>query len=124
MKINLIAIFLSLTVLPLGSKSQTIWHVTHPDVIGNTKYVFTAMSGKNQWFTAAANVRDYSDSSHRPYDWRLVFLRSNDGGETWQEQAPNVTRRRDQFYGWVRRIDQIDSLSVVAIGDSGYVLRT
>ncbi len=125
MKLKIIALICCLSQLPLAeARCQTVWHITHPDVVGNTNYVFTALAGKGSWVTAAANIRDYSDTTHRPYDWRLAFLRSNDGGESWVEQLPNLPRRRDQSYGWVRQVLQIDSLNVVAIGDTGFVLRT
>ncbi len=57
-------------------------------------------------------------------DNRLLCLRTTDGGLTWGEQDPGLPRETSQTQGKLLAVQQIDSLNVVAVGDSGVIVRT
>lgn len=54
----------------------------------------------------------------------LMFFRSNDGGETWSEQDPGLPQGRGDNSNYIRRVQQIDSLNIVAAGDTGLLVRS
>ncbi len=53
-----------------------------------------------------------------------MFWRSNDGGLTWSIQDPGLPYELGQNQNQFISIQQIDSLNVVAVGDTGLLVRT
>ena len=102
--------------------AQLLFHVT----FGSSQY------SPGRWtdrFFAASCSGNYCTASELSIDWSTyqlskVFRRSNDGGVTWIKQDPGVPYARGENEGSFWIVDQIDSLNVVAIGDTLLILRT
>ena len=102
--------------LTSGAHAQFTWQISHPAQAGRFHYSFAQISSFGECCSAAGRS---VDDSAKPRTIRTVIFRSNDGGLSWTEQYPGSPRWLG-FSG----IQQIDSLNVVAIGDSGLVERT
>jgi len=104
-----------------GAQAQFHWQVDHSYFEGNTYYSFDAISSFGNTCTVAGNIYDTvaKQLTH-------VFWRSTDAGVSWKLQDAglphvNYTKfERHLFEG----IQQIDSLTAVAVGDSGLIVRT
>jgi photosystem II stability/assembly factor-like uncharacterized protein len=115
--------FLSLTDI----RAQIFWeHKTYdawinPDTQeSDSTLAFTAISNYGRNITAAALLFRDNGSSFA----RVTFYRSNDDGVTWFEQPPAVPDEPFILNWGITKIQQIDSLHVVAIGDQGTVYMT
>ena len=118
---------LSLLVFSPGARAQIMWDVTRsdawlaPDLTVDTQYFYSAVSCFGNNCTVAATVYDVINP--KPH-YAITFYRSTDGGVSWRKQVPNVTLPAIITNRGITKIQQIDSLNVVGIGDSGVVLRT
>ena len=119
------ALVLSCLTISSGTRAQLAshWHTTHSDHNGQFRYAFTALSSAGEECTAAGLVIDDSMVGDGPAI-RIMFFRSHDGGLTWIEQDPGLPREFGQNQNEISVVQQIDSLNVVAIGDTGLILRT
>ena len=81
----------------------------------NVQYHLFAFSASGNYCTAFAIRLDFAK-----FVSTSVFVRSNDGGKSWLVQDPGL----GNTLSTIRVIDQIDSLNVVAVGDTGLVVRT
>lgn len=96
-----------------------MWHLTHADADKDFEYSFTALSCNGSACTVAGLL--LNKQTH----WiSIVFWRSNDGGNTWIIQDPGLPIQRGQSQNQFTSIQQIDSVNVVAIGDTGLIVRT
>jgi hypothetical protein len=123
------SLFLSVTIslLCLTNPSDTAaqklrWHVTHAQKEGHYQYRFNRLSCAGGSCTAVARVLD--DSVKIFGKTRIVFFRSDDLGEHWTEQDPKLPLQNGSGTIKINAIQQIDSLNVIAVGDSGLVVRT
>jgi Secretion system C-terminal sorting domain len=118
------AVFLSLTFVS-GSRAQQQWEVTHhtSSVVGEGIYSYDAVSCHGEVVVVACEKNVVDSGLHTQI---FVFLRSNNGGQTWQETDPPLL----QEYGIsaanynINAIQVIDSNNLVACGGSGLVLRS
>jgi hypothetical protein len=102
------------------AKAQFVWEVTRP--YQDSAYVYSATSLDCDGDNCTAGGLMHLKSA--TLDWSMVFFHSTDGGKNWTIQNPQL----DKLYGHIEnqflRIQQIDSLNVVAVGDSGLIMRT
>ncbi len=103
-----------------GARAQFVWELSQPKENNNRyQYNFSALSCSGDNCTVAGTQRDYITSK-----LAIIFWHSVDGGSSWTLQDPQlpweIGDNQNKFYG----IQQIDSLNVIAIGDTGLVLRT
>ncbi|MDP4200254.1 MAG: YCF48-related protein [Bacteroidota bacterium] len=123
---------LACLMISTGTRAQYRWHMTLPGVTaGKYQYDFTSLDCAGEVCTAAALRMDTSlgpiklDSSTGSFigPYAIMFYRSLDGGLTWSEQDPGLPTDilPNRF---VQKIQQIDSLNAVVIGDSGLIVRT
>ncbi len=114
----LLMMLLLLTTLS-GVKAQYVWHLSHGDADFRCAYCFTSIS------TYANNVSvtcSLADKLKRIY--KNVIFRSTDGGEHWKLQDPGLDWRIITDAPLLVTIQQIDSLNIVAAGDSGMIIRS
>lgn len=107
-----------------GTRAQSSyqWSITHPSSEGVFSYAFTALDSWGEVVTAAG-VR--KDDTLRTNDRNaIIFCRSTDGGETWTEQDPGLAHFKADGLHLISKIQQIDSLNCVGLGDSGRIVRT
>jgi hypothetical protein len=81
---------------------------------------YTALSCFGNNCTVAAIIYD-NEFKKRP---RVTFFRSNDGGGTWTEQPHSFSDSYMLFNYGITKLQQIDSLYAIGIGDYGTVYRT
>ena len=120
------ALLLCLTISS-GARAQYHWTITHPSQIGSTRYSFLSVSCRGNCCTAAGFVIDSLGEEVNHFvrrAWNIMLFRSNDAGLTWAEQDPHLAPYKSSNQNMLNKIQQIDSLNVVAVGDSGLVLRT
>src|SRR5437868_15527133 len=96
-----------LALVPAGH-AQLIWHVRPA-----TGSYLTDSSCKGEDCTVAG--LEHIDTI--PF-YRLVFDRSTDGGRTWREQVPPVLGQFCTNCTYITKIQQVDSLHVIALADS------
>ena len=120
-----IAVFTALLCLTFasGTRAQLRWHVTHNKNVPPYVYTFDAVSSYGETCTATGLIWDTTIHS-RINSVRIMLFRSTDGGETWTEQDPGLPRERSNALNQLTVVQQIDSLSAVAIGDTGLIVRT
>ncbi len=115
-------LFIIVACLAFGSpaRGQWVWQDTHGPSDQDTEYVFNSVSCSGYNCTAVGfSSSPFTNLEH------LLLLRSNDGGMSWAEQPSGQPDQQYAFQNsWVSLVDQIDSLNVVAVGDSGLILRT
>jgi photosystem II stability/assembly factor-like uncharacterized protein len=118
--------FLSLSLLsvlvlcgmPQGARSQSPWNVLVTSTSDQQSYYFYGLSCHGSHCTVCGLHQDDMNAA----EW-VTFFRSDDGGQHWIEQNPKLsTARIPSKFLYV--VDQIDSLNVVAGGDSGLVAIT
>lgn len=110
---------LLLPVAQLEVRAQYLWKITHNDHDKNFRYSFTSVSCQGNQCTAAG-LKIGDDSYHI----KIIFFRSTDGGQSWLEQDPGLPYQLGQNQNYISQLQQIDSLNVVGIGDSGLIVRT
>ncbi len=114
-------ISLSLLMYTSGVKAQFLWHVTHTDFKADTEYFFQSISCSGDNCTVTGMIQG---TQNNPIFPKILFWRSTDGGKTWAEQYPGLSFQIGPNGNPIRIVQQIDSLNVVAAGDSGIIVRT
>jgi hypothetical protein len=115
-----VAMLASLT-MSSGARAQYVWHTTHSNRVSHYVYSFTVVSCSGGNCTAASLKMD---TVPRPKQTRMIFLESTDAGETWVEQDPGLPGEFDQGQNYITSIQRIDSLNIVAVGDTGLIVRS
>jgi hypothetical protein len=103
----------------MGVRAQLEWKVIHTDQIGSVQYIFNSISCAGNNCTAGLSLVDIA-----LFQWTHVFYQSTDGGLTWFSQTPDVVFPKGFLNTGFRKIQRIDSLNIVAISDSGFIIRT
>ncbi len=112
----LFALF-TLSVCPIAH-AQHVWNVTFDQKDDTTQsYLPFIFASRGNYCTAVA-------LAVRKTEEVFEFIRSNDGGLTWHEQWSVPEYDINNGYVFVFAMQQIDSLNVVAVGDSGNIFRT
>src|ERR1035441_2303614 len=119
--LSCIAILSWLAFVP-ATKAQFLCDIKEPASVGDTENDFNCISCNGNNCTAALNVFVSSIAYPNP-NTTIGFMRSNDGGRTWAFQNPGLPGEVLQG-GFIRVVQQIDSLNVVAVGDTGLIVRT
>ncbi len=118
--------FLSCLVFVPGARAQYVWHAKIQAIIDNNHgYDFYAVACNGNNCTAAGQYVDDSvrDSVSPVQVWTKMF-RSTDAGNSWSEQDPGLQVYQGQNSNTIIRIQQIDSLNIVASGDTGLIIHT
>lgn len=97
-------------------------HAPKPGTSGYYNYAFNWVDCSGETCIAAGIVTD--TSIHGAPRIRNMFFRSTDGGETWIEQDPGLPLDYVNSQTQIHKVQQIDSLNAVGIGDSGLIVRT
>jgi hypothetical protein len=104
-----------------NATAQTLtWKVGTANQRDSSKYEYTALSSYGESCIYAVSISDQRKHI-RPRIWR-GFLRSDDAGKTWRELDPHLAKIDDINTGRILAIQMIDSLHIVAAGDSGLFL--
>jgi hypothetical protein len=121
----LIAVLSLLAFVP-GANGQVIWKLKHSDVWKSTdstidsSICFTSVSCSGNNCTAAGIVIKGLNYDIK----RITFYRSTDAGISWKEQSKPISLPPIITNFGITKMQQIDSLNVVGIGDLGVVVRT
>jgi photosystem II stability/assembly factor-like uncharacterized protein len=105
--------------------AQFLWHVTHPDYDGNYLYIFNEISCYGNTCSTCGQLLDTANKRVKSMVWRSI-----DAGRTWNIQDPGLGWRYGNEATFnnlrvpLRFIQQIDSLNVAAISDSGLFVRS
>jgi len=103
------------------AQAQWICHATEKGNIGLNAYWYTAVSALGNNIVVAADANGNVDTS---WGYSVAFLLSSDGGMTWQVTQQGLPLPTSAHRPFVRKIEQIDSLHIVAFGDSGLLVRS
>jgi photosystem II stability/assembly factor-like uncharacterized protein len=114
-----IALGLALLTISSGVQAQFRWHVAHSDNDSTYFYSFRAVSSDG--LNCTVSGIKYVNS---PPSAQIMFFRSNDGGFTWTEQDPHLPVEKNSHQNHIVKVQQIDSLNVVAIGNTGLIVKT
>jgi photosystem II stability/assembly factor-like uncharacterized protein len=106
-----------------GARAQFVWQTSKTDNDWRYDYRFTSLSCNGDNCTATVGVWDKLKLAN--YD---IFLRTTDGGFTWETQDPLLpakfgTSGKGQ-QSILKKIQQIDSLNVISVGNNGLIFRT
>jgi len=106
--------------LPSGSFGQTVrWSVLRQGKLDSTTmWDYLCISACDDHNFTVAAVQSDSEG----YEARMV--RTTDAGKSWTVQNPGILRYADPTWKHLRTIYMIDSLHIIAIGDSGLKVRT
>jgi photosystem II stability/assembly factor-like uncharacterized protein len=66
----------------------------------------------------------YIDETGVQPPYRVYIIRTTDGGKTWVSQQSGLPGRFSNNDAYLKKVYAIDSLNIVAVGDSGLILRT
>src|ERR1700722_1837255 len=100
------------------ARSQYVWKVTLDQKDDSTSsYLPLQLVCNGNHCTAGVYVQ-------RPLQSLYAFFRSDDGGISWHQQWATPYYTTTPGYIFVLAMQQIDSLNVVAVGDSGNIFRT
>jgi len=108
-----------LALMPATTWAQFHCKITIPEVEADTQFIVTSVSCAGNNCTASI-LADKVQS----YDVKILFQRSNDGGRTWAIQDPGLPNQIVAYRNRITKVEQIDSLNIVAIGDTMLALRT
>ncbi len=118
LKIIICTIASVLLLTSAGVEAQYHWHRTHSEQDTAYYYSFSCISCFGDVCTAAC------EASTKPnFRLKILFLRSTDGGLTWNNQDPGLPRPKTSTQN-IHQIQQIDSLNTIAIGDTGLIVHT
>ncbi len=107
-------------LLASGARAQFLWHVTHNERDFQYQYYFSALSCSGDNCIAAGLLTDYIRDNTG-----IRFWQSTDGGVTWKIEDPGIPQEiANNQIQYPRVVQQIDTLNLVAIGDSGLIVRT
>lgn len=113
----------------IEAPAQVFWKHTTTSMWGydpdtgdmDSAYCFTALSCFGDNCTAAGRAQRPGN----PKGLSLIFFRSTDGGKSWFEQVANVNYHWQVLNSAFRKIQQIDSLNVIAMArKGGTIVRT
>lgn len=109
---------LLLLTLSSGAKAQLVWKQSIPRIDGQLQNKIFATSSYGNTIYVVGKVFDNATKESG-----IRFFRTEDGGKSWKVQDPKVNVFLDK---WLRsyRLQQIDSLNIVSIVDSGIIIRT
>ncbi|MDP4200255.1 MAG: T9SS type A sorting domain-containing protein [Bacteroidota bacterium] len=114
-------VFAGLTISS-GLRAQYRWHISHSGRDAQSIFHFNIVSCAGEVCTATGVKRD---TTLKTIDRnRVLFFRSTDAGLNWIEQDPGLPHFQSDDPNPVYSLQQIDSLTAVAVGDSGLILRT
>jgi hypothetical protein len=119
-------LILSIVLVALTSRYATAqlepWHIVHPAREGRYHYIFSAIGSWSESCVVAGIEVDDSmpNFSHKA---QLKFWRTDDAGLSWRVQVPKIGPWKEENT-LVRSLQMIDSLNIVAVGDSGLLFRT
>jgi photosystem II stability/assembly factor-like uncharacterized protein len=104
-----------------NATAQTLtWKVGTANQRDSSRYEYTALSSFGESCIYAVSISDQRKGiRHRV--WR-GFLRSDDAGRSWRELDPHLSATDDMTTGQILTLQMIDSLHIVAAGDSGVFL--
>jgi hypothetical protein len=107
-------------LVPATASAQWVCKVTLPEFAGDTQFFSWST------FSCIGNNCTASVLANNTANWSvyILFKRTNDGGRTWTTQDPGLPNQFVAYANRITKIEQIDSLNVVAIGDTTLVLRT
>jgi photosystem II stability/assembly factor-like uncharacterized protein len=110
-----------MTIAP-SIRAQFICHVTESanDTLNNY-YEYTALSCNGNNAVAAAFVDGSIDTTA---GWYLGFFLSTDGGMSWRIEHNGLPAPNWSHKPFITKIEQIDSLHIVAFGDSNLLVRS
>jgi photosystem II stability/assembly factor-like uncharacterized protein len=120
-----IVLFLVLAFLAIRSetRAQFVWQTSKSDNDWRYDYRFTSLSCNGDNCTVSIGVWDKLELAN--FD---MFLRTTDGGLTWKTQDPMLPPKfgtsgkgKQSIF---KKIQQIDSLNIVSVGNSGLIFRT
>jgi photosystem II stability/assembly factor-like uncharacterized protein len=100
---------------------QLFWRSSHPPLKRNHQYVYESLAARGQEILVAAT--DYNPDTST---WSLTFFRSDDAGYHWEELQSGLPGVRQSWrYGYnIRSMQFIDDQHILAVSDSGYLIRT
>lgn len=122
--IRFLLVGVALLLCSLQGRAQFHVDVVMPPIDKNYTYDFEDISCNGNNCTASGRLDELDSSGGvvgRGYN--IVFFRSKDGGLTWTKQDPGFPKQGATNHNF-RKVQQIDSLNVVAISDTGLVLRS
>jgi photosystem II stability/assembly factor-like uncharacterized protein len=120
----ILIVLLACLIIVSGARGQEYdWHITYPPPdSGKYAYSFTAVDCWGEVCTAVGNKRT---PSIKTIDRNVpMTFTSTDGGQKWTEHDPGLPHERGDQIGQLWEIQQIDSLTAVAAGDSGIIVKT
>jgi Secretion system C-terminal sorting domain len=117
-----IVFLLASLTLPSSLQAQYHWTITHTDTIGAYSYIFYYVDCSGDACTAVGTKVDDTIPLGHLGNYKVLFFRSDNGGSTWIEQDPGFASfGQEVFQDAIMQIQQIDSLNIVAIGDTGLI---
>ena len=117
-KVSFFVVLLLLTLLS-GARAQYLWHVQVTNSDWHNVYGFTAISSFGNNSSATCSLYDRLKRIYTN-----VIFTSSDGGAHWDIRDPGLPWRSITATPLLTAIQQIDSLNIVASGDSGVIVRT
>jgi photosystem II stability/assembly factor-like uncharacterized protein len=119
---KIVTALLVLLMFSSGVRAQFLWEVEKSDNDWRYQNTFQALNCSGDICIAAGAVFDYLDLT-----FSMMFWRSTDGGNSWRMQDPHFSYYHDEaqnLFNVFTQVQQIDSLSAVAIGKYGVMFRT
>ena len=128
-KRTLLFVILSLLAITPGAKAQYVWDVAQDWHDSTHTYYLTDISCNGDNCSAGGWIGEYPIDYHfkqvPPQKCSMVIYHSIDGGISWRVQDPHLPiSLRAPGNNYFSRIQQIDSLNVVAVGDTGLIIRS
>ncbi len=100
-------------LLVAEAKAQWLWQVEQYPNDDGTPVLYS--------LSCAGNNCTLCEIPEPPY---FYFERTTDGGLTWTQQDPGIGNKDGDNNNLVKAVQQIDSLNVVAVGNSNLILRS
>jgi photosystem II stability/assembly factor-like uncharacterized protein len=127
-KILVIAIACLTIVSGARAQSSYRWDIVHSQIDSVSadtvyEYNFTALDSWDE-ICIAAGIKQNVEIKTTDRN-EVMFFRSTNGGRTWTEQDPGLPHFKgtNQDYS-IKKVQQIDSVNAVGLGDSGLIVRT
>ncbi len=115
-----IPLLLAVALIPVAARAQLDWKVTREPIVNDTEFFVESLSCSGNNCTASGFF-DPPNTALRT----IIFYHSTDAGRTWTIQNPGLPPEFTLGSGLeIIVLDQIDSLNVVGIGDTGLIIRT
>ncbi|MEP7234614.1 MAG: T9SS type A sorting domain-containing protein [Ignavibacteriota bacterium] len=118
----MIFLAIAIALLMSSSKAQISWVEKFPwRTLDGKEYNFLSFSARDK---QNFNLLGYYADSTLRYANTVFVQRSTDGGNSWQIQKTGVPDFPTIQGAHLKKIFAIDSLNVIAVGDSGLIVRT